>query len=103
MRDIHLSTMSMVLNILYLIFNVLFYFHQTFKNIDLCMIKFMLHVLLNTWQQTCFSTDFFLYVLTNRRFREEFYTIIKKLLRYKQQQYSSNRSLWRRRVKDLEF
>ncbi|CAF0789951.1 unnamed protein product [Adineta steineri] len=89
-RDIHLSAMLIVLNILYLIFNLPFNFHQTFRkfiyknNQDTCIVRFT-SLLLDTLQQTYFSTNFFLYVLTNRRFREEFYNTIMKLCTRKQQ------------------
>ncbi|CAF2753513.1 unnamed protein product [Rotaria sp. Silwood2] len=89
-RDIHLSAMLIGLNILYLIFNLPFNFHQTFgrkfykNNSDECIMKFT-HLLLDTLQQTYFSTNFFLYVLTNRRFREEFYNTIIALFSRKQQ------------------
>ena len=84
-RDKHLSAMLIVLNILYFLLNLPFNFHQTFgrtlyKNVsDECIMKFT-HVLLDLLQQTYFSTNFFLYVLTNRRFREEFYNTIRKII-----------------------
>jgi hypothetical protein len=84
-RDIHLSAMLISLNILYLILNLPFNLHQTFveylynPNSDPCTIKFI-SLLLDALQQTFFSTNFFLYVLTNRRFREEFYNTITKIL-----------------------
>lgn len=84
-RDKHLSAMLIVLNILYFLLNLPFNFHQTFgrtlyKNTsDDCIMKFT-HVLLDLLQQTYFSTNFFLYVLTNRRFREEFYNTIRRLV-----------------------
>ncbi|CAF1984058.1 unnamed protein product [Rotaria magnacalcarata] len=89
-RDIHLSAMLITLTILYLICNLPFNFHQTFgrklyeHNSDACTIKFI-HLLLDTLQQTYFSTNFFLYVLTNRRFREAFYAAIMKICTRKQQ------------------
>ena len=84
-RDKHLSAMLIVLNILYFLLNLPFNFHQTFgrtlyKNSpDDCMMKFT-HVLLDILQQTYFSTNFFLYVLTNRRFREEFYNTVRRVI-----------------------
>ncbi len=89
-RDIHLSAMLIVLNILYLIFNLPFNFHQTFRRLlhkndpDECIMKFT-HVLLDALQPAYFSTNFFLYVLTNRRFREEFCNTVMKLCTRKQQ------------------
>lgn len=77
-RDIHLSAMLIGLNVFYLILNLPFNFHQAFANYlyesasDVCRMMFV-GVLLDALQQTFFSTNFFLYVLTNRRFREEFY------------------------------
>nr|ACF75513.1 hypothetical protein 22 [Philodina roseola] len=84
-RDKHLSAMLIVLNILYFLLNLPFNFHQTFgrtlyKNAsDDCIMKFT-HVLLDLLQQTYFSTNFFLYVLTNRRFREEFYNTVRRVV-----------------------
>jgi hypothetical protein len=84
-RDIHLSAMLIGLNILYLLLNLPFNFHQTFvkrfhnSNSDICNIMFI-SLLLDALQQTFFSTNFFLYVLTNRRFREEFYNTIIQIL-----------------------
>ncbi|UJR30455.1 hypothetical protein I4U23_017988 [Adineta vaga] len=84
-RDIHLSAMLIGLNILYLILNLPFNLHQTFAKYfyrphsDQCGILFT-SLLLDALQQTFFSTNFFLYVLTNRRFREEFYITIMKIL-----------------------
>ena len=84
-RDIHLSAMLIGLNILYLILNLPFNLHQTFVgyfhnlNPDPCNVRFV-SLLLDALQQTFFSTNFFLYVLTNRRFREEFYNTIIKIL-----------------------
>jgi hypothetical protein len=92
-RDIHLSAMLIVLNILYLICNLPFNFHQTFgrklhkNNPDECIMKFT-HLLLDTLQQTYFSTNFFLYVLTNRRFREEFYNTFRNILSHCKQKPS---------------
>jgi hypothetical protein len=89
-RDIHLSAMLIVLNIVYLLFNLPFNIHQTFAktihqyHTDHCIMKFT-NLLLDTLQQTYFSTNFFLYVLTNRRFREEFCNTIIKLFTRKQQ------------------
>ncbi|CAF1202966.1 unnamed protein product [Rotaria sp. Silwood1] len=89
-RDIHLSAMLISLNILYLLLNLPFNLHQTFvkhlynTNADRCNIMFI-SLLFDALQQTFFTTNFFLYVLTNRRFREEFYnTIIEILTRCKQ-------------------
>ncbi|CAF2523779.1 unnamed protein product [Rotaria sp. Silwood2] len=89
-RDIHLSAMLISLNILYLLLNLPFNLHQTFvkhlynTNSDPCNIMFI-SLLFDALQQTFFTTNFFLYVLTNRRFREELYnTIIKILTRCKQ-------------------
>jgi hypothetical protein len=90
MRDIHLSAMLIVLNIVYLLFNLPFNLHQTFagklheNHPDVCIMKFT-YLLLDTLQQTYFSTNFFLYVLTNRRFREEFYNTMVKLFTRKQE------------------
>jgi hypothetical protein len=84
-RDIHLSAMLISLNILYLLLNLPFNLHQTFVkhfhkiNYDRCNIMFI-SLLLDTLQQTFFSTNFFLYVLTNRRFRVEFYNTIIEIL-----------------------
>jgi len=89
-RDIHLSAMLIVLNIVYLLLNLPFNLHQTFarkihgNNLDDCIMRFT-NLLLDTLQQTFFSTNFFLYVLTNRRFREEFYNTMMKLFTRKQQ------------------
>ncbi|CAF3294090.1 unnamed protein product [Rotaria socialis] len=100
-RDIHLSAMLITLTILYLICNLPFNFHQTFgtklyeHNSNACAIKFI-HLLLDTLQQTYFSTNFFLYVLTNRRFREAFYTAIMKICTRKQQ-YFHKRNIQRRK------
>ena len=83
-RDIHLSAMLIGLNILYLLLNLPFNLHQTFvkhlhrKNSDPCEIMFI-SVLLDALQQTFFSTNFFLYVLTNRRFREEFVNTLTEI------------------------
>lgn len=83
-RDIHLSAMLIGLNILYLLLNLPFNLHQTFvkrfhnKNSDPCQIMFI-SLLLDALQQTFFSTNFFLYVLTNRRFREEFYNTVTEI------------------------
>ena len=83
-RDIHLSAMLISLNILYLLLNLPFNLHQTFvkrfhnKNSDPCEIMFI-SLLLDALQQTFFSTNFFLYVLTNRRFREEFYNTVTEI------------------------
>ncbi len=93
-RDIHLSAMLIGLNILYLLLNLPFNFHQTFVkhfhnlNSDLCDIMFI-SLLLDALQQTFFSTNFFLYVLTNRRFREEFYTTIIQILSHCKQNLST--------------
>jgi hypothetical protein len=84
-RDINLSAMLIGLNILYLLLNLPFNLHQTFfkhfhhTNSDPCEIMFI-SLLLDALQQTFFSTNFFLYVLTNRRFREEFYNTINQIL-----------------------
>ncbi len=93
-RDIHLSAMLIGLNILYLILNLPFNLHQTFvdyfhnANSDPCDVRFI-SVLLDVLQQTFFSTNFFLYVLTNRRFREEFYNTITKILSHCKQNSST--------------
>ncbi|CAF3557501.1 unnamed protein product [Rotaria socialis] len=77
-RDIHLSAMLISLNVFYLLLNSPFHFHQTFAkhfhdpNPDPCNVMFY-GLIFDTLQQTFFSINFFLYVLTNRRFREEFY------------------------------
>jgi len=92
-RDIHLSAMLISLNILYLLLNLPFNFHQTFvkrfhnPNSDPCDIMFI-SLLLDALQQTFFSTNFFLYVLTNRRFREEFYNTIIEILSNCKQNFS---------------
>lgn len=84
-RDIHLSAMLIGLNVFYLILNLPFNLYQTFakhiytQNSDPCDIMFI-GVLLDALQQTFFSTNFFLYVLTNRRFREEFYNTFSKFV-----------------------
>lgn len=108
-RDIHLSAMLIGLNILYILLNLPFNLHQTFRkglhnqNADFCDVAFI-SLLLDALQQTFFSTNFFLYVLTNRRFREELYNNIISILSYckrnptKQQKYpqrllSSNASI----------
>ena len=84
-RDIHLSAMLIGLNVFYLILNLPFNLYQTFAkhiytaNSDPCDIMFV-GVLLDALQQTFFSTNFFLYVLTNRRFREEFYNTFSRFL-----------------------
>lgn len=83
-RDRHLSAMLIVLNILYFFMNLPFHFHQTFAptfyqiNEYSCVHQFT-HVLLDILQQTYFSTNFFLYVLTNNRFREELYKTVREL------------------------
>ncbi|CAF1488464.1 unnamed protein product [Rotaria magnacalcarata] len=77
-RDIHLSAMLISLNVFYLLLNLPFHLHQTFAkhfhdpNPDPCNVMFF-GLIFDTLQQTFFSINFFLYVLTNRRFREEFY------------------------------
>jgi len=84
-RDIHLSAMLISLNVFYLLLNLPFNLHQTFfkrfhnSDSDRCNIMFV-SLLLDALQQTFFSTNFFLYVLTNRRFREEFYITIIQIL-----------------------
>ncbi|CAF0894209.1 unnamed protein product [Adineta ricciae] len=84
-RDIHLSAMLIGLNILYLVLNLPFNIHQTFAKYiyssasDPCVLRFT-SLLLDTLQQAFFSTNFFLYVLTNRRFREEFYNAFARIL-----------------------
>jgi hypothetical protein len=106
-RDIHLSAMLIVLNVLYLISNLPFNFHQTFgryihrNDSNECIVKFT-HLLLDTLQQTYFSTNFFLYVLTNRRFREEFYKTIRKLFTRKKQ-YLLNKNSYRQRARSVSF
>ena len=83
-RDKHLSAMLIVLNILYFLLNLPYNFHQTFRSrlynnlSDECVMRFT-HLLLDILQQTYFSTNFFLYVLTNRRFREEFYNTVRTI------------------------
>ncbi|CAF1019424.1 unnamed protein product [Adineta ricciae] len=106
-RDIHLSAMLIVLNILYLIFNLPFNLYQNFvsdthKNPrDACVAAFT-YLLLDTLQQTYFSTNFFLYVLTNRRFREEFTNTIIKLCTRKQE-YLLRKSMRQRRARSLSL
>lgn len=83
-RDLHLSAMLIGLNVLYLLLNLPFNFHQTFTThlyqptSDRCSLLFN-SLLLDSLQQTFFSTNFFLYVLTNRRFREEFYNTLMSI------------------------
>ena len=104
-RDIHLSAMLIVLNVLYLILNLPFNLHQTFgrmlhkKSPDKCVMLFT-QLLLDLLQQTYFSTNFFLYVLTNRRFREEFYNTIMKLFTRKEQ-YILKKTIRRRQARSL--
>jgi hypothetical protein len=92
-RDLHLSAMLISLNILYLLLNLPFNLHQTFVkgfhklNTDRCTIMFI-NLLLDALQQTFFSTNFFLYVLTNRRFREEFYNTFRNILSHCKQKPS---------------
>lgn len=106
-RDIHLSAMLIVLNIVYLIFNLPFNLHQTFAGIlhkdqdDHCIMRFT-QLLFDTLQQTYFSTNFFLYVLTNRRFREEFYNAMVKLFTRKKQ-YLLRKSIHQRRAESLSI
>jgi hypothetical protein len=106
-RDIHLSAMLIVLNIVYLLFNLPFHLHQTFVEIlyknhsDNCMIRFT-QLLFDTLQQTYFSTNFFLYVLTNRRFREEFYNTIMKLF-VRKQEYLLRKRTQQRQARSLSL
>jgi hypothetical protein len=106
-RDIHLSAMLIVLNIVYLLLNLPFNLHQTFarklheNQTDDCIMKFT-NLLLDTLQQTYFSTNFFLYVLTNRRFREEFCNTIMKLFTRKQQ-YLLQRSIQQKQARSLSL
>ncbi len=106
-RDIHLSAMLIVLNIVYLLLNLPFNLHQTFarkihgNNLDDCIMRFT-NLLLDTLQQTYFSTNFFLYVLTNRRFREEFYNTIMKLFTRKQQ-YLLRKRIQQRQARSLSL
>ncbi|CAF1013856.1 unnamed protein product [Didymodactylos carnosus] len=81
-RDFHLSAMLIALNILFLFMNLPFNIYTTFivqRMPDLCSRNFV-HQLLDILQITFFSSNFFLYVLTNRRFREEFCNAAIKLL-----------------------
>ena len=100
-RDIHLSAMLIVLNIVYLIFNSPYNLHQIFHEklykhrLNDCMMRF-LQLLFDMFQQMYFSTNFFLYVLTNRRFREEFYNMIMKLF-VRKRQYLLRKSVQERR------
>ena len=86
-RDIHLSAMLIGLNILYILLNLPFNLHQTFRkglhnqNEDFCVVAFI-SLLLDALQQTFFATNFFLYILTNRRFREELYNNIISMISY---------------------
>jgi len=106
-RDIHLSAMLIVLNIVYLLFNLPFNLHQTFakklheNQLDHCIMKFT-HLLLDTLQQTYFSTNFFLYVLTNRRFREEFCNTIIKLFTRKQK-YLLRKNIQQKQARSLSL
>lgn len=92
--------MLIVLNIVYLIFNLPFNLHQTFayfwysNRTDECAMRFT-QLLVDTIQQTYFSTNFFLYVLTNRRFREEFYNTMMRLCT-RREEYLFRRSLRQR-------
>ena len=94
-RDIHLSAMLIGLNIFYLLLNLPFNVFQTFArrfynpNSDVCDIMFI-SVLLDALQQTFFSTNFFLYILTNRRFREEFYNTFIQLIPNRCQKQKTN-------------
>jgi hypothetical protein len=94
-RDINLSAMLIGLNILYLLLNLPFNLHQTFVkhfhkiNSDLCDIMFI-SLLFDALQQTFFSTNFFLYVLTNRRFREEFCNTVIRILSHCKRNSSMN-------------
>ena len=106
-RDIHLSAMLIVLNIVYFIFNLPFNLHQTFayfwypNRTDECVMRFT-QLLVDTIQQTYFSTNFFLYVLTNRRFREEFYNTIVRLFT-RREEYLLRRSLRQRQAGSLSI
>lgn len=110
-RDIHLSAMLITLNVVYLIFNLPFNLHQTFGRLfyvnraigeaDDCLYKFT-NLIFDTLQQTYFSTNFFLYVLTNRRFREEFYNTIIKLFARKQQ-YLLRKSIQQKQARSLSL
>ena len=90
LRDIHLSAMLIGLNIFYIFLNLPFNLYQTFAkgllSEKLPQCDFMLMaLLLDVLQQTFFSTNFFLYVLTNRRFREELSNAIRNLLPHRRQ------------------
>lgn len=106
-RDIHLSAMLIVLNVVYLIFNLPFNIHQTFAGIlyrnqpDKCVMGFT-QLLVDVIQQTYFSTNFFLYVLTNRRFREEFYNTMMRLCT-RRREYLLRKSLREKRTESLSF
>lgn len=106
-RDIHLSAMLIVLNVLYLLFNLPFTFYQAFgKHMyktmpHSCVIGFT-NLLLDTLQQTYFSTNFFLYVLTNRRFREEFCNAMMRLFTRKQQ-YLLRKTLQQKEARSLSL
>jgi hypothetical protein len=106
-RDIHLSAMLITLNVVYLILNLPFNLHQTlagtlYKNhTDNCTMIFT-QLLFDTLQQTYFSTNFFLYVLTNRRFREEFYNTIMKLF-IRKQEYLLRKSNQQRQAQSLSL
>ncbi|CAF1122616.1 unnamed protein product [Didymodactylos carnosus] len=81
-RDLHLSAMLIALNILFLFMNLPYNIYVTFivqRLQDICLRNFI-QQLLDILQITFFSSNFFLYVLTNRRFREEFYNAVMKLL-----------------------
>lgn len=104
-RDIHLSAMLITLTVLYLICNLPFNFYQTFgkilyqQNANECIVKFT-HLLLDILQQTYFSTNFFLYVLTNTRFREEFCNTIMRFCT-RQQLYSIKRNNRQKRRQNM--
>ncbi len=106
-RDIHLSAMLIVLNVVYLLLNLPFNLHQTFartlykNHTDDCIMIFT-NLLFDTLQQTYFSTNFFLYVLTNRRFREEFYNTIMKLF-IRKQEYLLRKTLQQRQARSLSL
>ena len=96
LRDIHLSAMLIGLNIFYIFLNLPFNLYQTFakgllsENLHPCDFMLMA-LLLDVLQQTFFSTNFFLYVLTNRRFREELWTAIMNLLPHRRRPHAQSK------------
>lgn len=106
-RDIHLSAMLIVLNIVYLIFNLPYNLYQNLKNpvannaTEHCIMA-LRNILFDSLQQLYFSTNFFLYVLTNRRFREEFYNTIVKFFTRKET-YILRKSIQEKQARSLSI